>query len=103
MTRLMKTLVLAMLCGGLATLPATAQPPGGPLQAQINALQAQMGALQGQIAQINNVLQGQMATLQQAHMAQMATLQSLIKRRGSGHSRLHDHGFGCRCGRRCHL
>ena len=66
MTRLMKTLVLAMLCSGLAALPATAQTHS-QLQAQINALQAQMGALQGQ-----------MATLQQAHMAQMATLQSLI-------------------------
>ena len=79
MTRLIRTLVLAMLCGGLAALPATAQPP---LQAQINALQAQTDALQqAQIDQFNNALQGQvaqMAALQQAHMAQVATLQSQI-------------------------
>ena len=79
MTRLIRTLVLAMLCGGLAALPATAQPP---LQAQINALQAQIDALQqAQIDQFNNALQGQvaqMAALQQAHMAQVATLQSQI-------------------------
>ena len=69
MTRLMKTLVLVMLCGGLAALPAAAQTHS-QLQAQINALQAQMGALQGQIAQTNNALQG--------HMAHMVTLQSQI-------------------------
>ena len=45
MTRLMKTLVLTMVCGGLAALPATAQTPK-ELQDQINALQAQITALQ---------------------------------------------------------
>ena len=94
MTRLMKTLVLTVVCGGLvlkAALPATAQTHS-QLQTQINALQAQMGALQGQIAQISNMLQGQVAqtnnALQdhiaqtnnalQGHMAHMVTLQSLI-------------------------
>ena len=51
MTRLMKTLVLAVLCGGLVlktALPATAQTHS-QLQAQINALQAQNTALQAQI------------------------------------------------------
>ena len=48
MTRLMKTLVLAMLCSGLAALPATAQTPS-QLQAQITALQAQITALQNAI------------------------------------------------------
>ena len=60
MTRLMETLVLVMLFGGLAALPATAQPS---LQAQINALQAQ-----------NNTLQADIKTLQ----SQIAVLQSLI-------------------------
>ena len=45
MTRLMKTLVLTMVCGGLAALPATAQTPS-ELQDQIDALQAQITALQ---------------------------------------------------------
>ena len=51
MTRLMKTLVLVMLCGGLvlkAALPTTAQTPS-ELQAQITTLQAQMTALQSAI------------------------------------------------------
>ena len=102
MTRLMKALVLVMLCGGLAALPAAAQTHS-QLQAQINALQAQMAALQGQMAQMNNALQGQIAQMNnalqghmaqtnnvlqghmaqtnnalQGHMAQMVTLQSLI-------------------------
>ena len=91
MTRLMKTLVLVMLCSGLAALPATAQTHS-QLQAQINALQAQMGALQGQMAQVSNMLQGQIAQINnalqghiaqtnnalQGHIVQMATLQSLI-------------------------
>ncbi len=45
MSRLMKTLVLTMVCGGLAALPATAQTPK-ELQDQIDALQAQITALQ---------------------------------------------------------
>ena len=84
MTRLMKTLVLVMLCGGLAALPAAAQTHS-QLQAQMGALQGQMAQvsnmLQGQIAQINNALQGHIAQTNnalQGHIVQMATLQSLI-------------------------
>ena len=59
MTRLMKTLVLTVVCSGLAALPATAQTHS-QLQAQINALQAQNTALQAQAAQIP-ALQAQIA------------------------------------------
>ena len=75
MTRLMKTLALTLVCGGLAALPATAQTPT-ELQAQIDALQAQMGVLQAQ----NNTLQAQIGALQ----AQDATLQSLINGAAAG-------------------
>ena len=58
MTRLMKTLVLTAVCGGLvfkAALPAAAQTRG-ELQDQINALQAQMVALQAQVAALQNAM-----------------------------------------------
>ena len=45
MTRLMKTLVLTVVCGSLAALPATAQTHS-ELQDQIDALQGQITALQ---------------------------------------------------------
>ena len=57
MSRLMTTLVLTMVCGGLAALPATAQTPS-ELQAQITALQAQITAQQGQIATLQSQITG---------------------------------------------
>ena len=57
MTRLMKTLVLAMLFGGLAALPATAQTPG-QLQTQIIALQADIALMVAKIAMLSSVING---------------------------------------------
>ena len=61
MSRLMKTLVLTMVCGGLAALPATAQTPG-ELQAQIDTLQAHITTLQGRMSAVEGDMPDCMTT-----------------------------------------